>query len=191
MGAWLEAYEKLDEAGKDRMQRWIHLNKFIAHTLGMGFEEWVDRFVKPCFDAPLDYSFMNAVITGGADAGLGLEGKGVSFSRDMDPALRAISRVPLRAKNNLGRLSPDLQDRLSAMLAGDELGPLKLSPADTTALQKILPSEKALAKLAKPLFRKLQLTREEDDMVLGVEGGEEVVRMNVMELGGILSRPLV
>jgi hypothetical protein len=171
------------------MQRWIHLNKFIAHTLGMSFDDWIERFVTPSFDAPLDYSFMSAVIAGAE--GLGLEGKGVSFSREMDPALRAVSRVPLRAKNNLGRLSPDLQDRLSAMLAGEELGPVKLLPADVTLLQKILPGEKTLAKLAKPLFRKLELTREDDDLVLSIAGGDEVVRLNVMELGGALSRPLL
>jgi hypothetical protein len=156
----------------------------------MSFEDWFDRFMKPCFERPMDYSFMTAVIPG--FAGLAIEGEGVSFTREMDPSARAISRVPLRAKNNLGRLSPDLQDRLAAMLEGTENGPLKLLPSDVTMLQKILPGEKALAKLPKPQLRKLELSREDDDAVLRVEGSDqEIMRLNVLELGGVLSRALV
>jgi hypothetical protein len=189
MGAWLEAYEQLDDAQKDRVQRWLHLNKFIAHTLHISWEDWVNRFVKPCFDAPLDYSFMSAVITG--FTGLGLEGQGVTFTKELDPATRATSRVPLRAKNNLGRLSPDLQDRLAAMLEGTESGPIKLLPGDVTMLQKIMPAEKALVKLPKPSFRKVLMSREEDDVVFAVEGAAEIFRINVPELGGVMSRALV
>src|SRR5262245_20087916 len=135
MGAWLEAFEQLDDAQKDRVQRWIHLNKFISHTLRISWEDWVNNFVKPCMEAPLDYSFMAAVIS--EAGGLGLEGKGVSFTKELDPATRATARVPLRAKNNLGRLSPELQDRLAAMLEGKEADPIKLLPGDVTMLQKI------------------------------------------------------
>lgn len=189
MGAWLESYEQLDEEAKDRVQRWLHLNKFISHTLKISWNDWVDRFLKPCFDAPMDYSFMNAVVA--EFSGLGMEGQGVTFTKELDPATRATSRVPLRAKNNLGRLSADLQDRLAALLEGQQSEPIKMHPADVTLLQKILPAEKALAKLPKPAHKKVVLTREDDDVVLSVEDGDEVVRISVLELGGILSRPLV
>jgi hypothetical protein len=190
MGGWLESYQQLDEAQQERVQRWLHLNKFIAHTLRISWEDWVNRFLKPCFDAPLDYSFMAAVIT--EFTGLGMEGQGVTFTRELDPSTRATSRVPLRAKNNLGRLSPDLQDRLAAILEDrDDAEAVKLMPSDVAMLQKILPSEKALAKLPKPSFRKLLLERDEDDVVLKVEGGAEILRLNVLELGAIMSRALV
>lgn len=190
MGGWLESYQQLDDAQKDRVQRWLHLNKFICHTLHISWEDWVDRFLKPCFDAPLDYSFMEAVLTD--VSGLGMEGQGVTFTRELDPSTRATSRVPLRAKNNLGRLSPDLQDRLASLLeSSGEDAPSKLLPSDVAMLQKILPGEKALAKLPKPSFRKVTLARDEDDVVLAVEGGGEVMRMNVLELGAVMGRALV
>ena len=110
--------------------------------------------------------------------------------KSRDGAART-ARVPLRAKNNLGRLSADLQDRLAAMLEGTASEPFKLHPADVTLLQKILPTEKALAKLPKPSHKKLMLAREDDDVVLSIEEGDEVVCISVLELGGILSRPLV
>ena len=46
MAGWLEAYEHLNDETKDRVQRWIHLNKFIAHTLRMDWDKWVDDFLE-------------------------------------------------------------------------------------------------------------------------------------------------
>src|SRR5882672_7038285 len=144
MGAWLEAYEKLTEEQQDRVQRWIHLNKFIAHTLHMPFDDWVNRFITPAMERPMDYSFMESTLVG--FQGLDVEGQGVSFTKELDPSTRLVRRVPLRAKNNLGRLSTDLQDGIAKLLeladepAEDE-APLKVSPGDVAHLQKIFPGE--------------------------------------------------
>lgn len=190
MPSWLESYEQLSEEQQDRVQRWLHLNKFIAHTLRMPWEKWIDGFIAPSMAKPMDYAFMSSTI---ADfTGLGLEGQGVTFSRDVDPSSKAISRVPLRAKNNLGRLSPELQDAIGAMLERGETATSKLVAADAAMLQKIFPGEKKLAKLPKPSFRKLSLARDEDDIVLSVEGEEEpIFRLNVLEFAAVMSRALV
>lgn len=190
MPSWAESYEALSEEQQARVQRWLHLNKFIAHALRLSWQEWIDQFVAPAMEKPMDYSFLEAVL--GDFGGLGLEGQGVTFTRDMDPSARAISRVPLRAKNNLGRLSPELQDALASMLERGEPARTKLTAADAAMLQKILPGEKRLAKLPKPSFRKLSVARDEDEVVLEVEGEEEpVVRLSVVELGAILAKTLV
>lgn len=190
MPGWRESYEQLPEEQQARVQRWLHLNKFIAHTLHLSFDDWINRFVAPAMEKPLDYGFLEALF--GDFSGLGLEGQGVTFSRDVDPASRVVSRVPLRARNNLGRFSPELQDALGAMLAGGEPQRIKLTPADAAILQKLLPSEKRLARLPKPAFRKLELAREEDEVSLTVEGAAEpVFTLGVLELGAVLSRPLV
>lgn len=186
MGAWLEAYEELDDEQKLRVQRWLHLNKFIARTLKLDWDEWIDDYVKSCVENPLDYAFMQACLPG--FTGIDTQGQGTTFSTEVDPATAAVAKVPLRAQNNLGRLSPDLQDTLAAMLETGEPDPAKVSPADVTALQKILRTEKTLAKLKRPLFRKVQVARDEDDIVLRVEGGDELVRMNVLEFGAVMRK---
>jgi hypothetical protein len=190
MGAWLDAYRQLPEDAQDRVQRWLHLQKFIAKTLKLDFEAWVDGYLTPCMEAPLDYAFMEACLPGftGFD---GVVGQGVTFSKDVDPATAAVARVPLRAQNNLGRLSPELQDRLAALLEGSDPGPHKLTPADVNVLQKMLRTEKALARLARPLFRKVELLREDNAVVLRVEGGEELMRQDVHELGVFLRKAFV
>jgi hypothetical protein len=194
MGAWLEAYEKLQPEQQDRVQRWIHLNKFIAHTLRLSWDDWVNRFIQPCMERPMDYSFMEPTLVG--KEGLGLEGQGVTFTKEIDPSTRLVRRVPLRAKNNLGRLSPDLQDGIAKLLeraedrAEDE-APLKVLPADVAHLQKIFPGEKALAKLKRPDFRKVTFAREVDEVVIAVEGADELMRMNVLEFSAVMSKALV
>lgn len=190
MGAWLEAYQKLPTEAQDRVQKWLHLQKFIARTLKVDWQTWVDDYLTPCMENPLDYRFMEVCVADfvGFD---GTEGAGVSFSKDVDPATAAVARVPLRAQNNLGRLSPDLQDALSGLLEGATEGPVKLSPADVNTLQKILRTEKALAKLKRPLFRKVEVAREAQDVVIRVQGGDELVRQSVMELGATMRKPWV
>ncbi|MCA9555555.1 MAG: hypothetical protein KC933_36335 [Myxococcales bacterium] len=190
MGAWLEAYRQLPEDAQDRVQRWLHLQKFIAHSLKLDWETWVDDFLTPCMQAPLDYAFMEVCLPGFTGFE-GVEGQGVTFSRDVDPATAAVARVPLRAQNNLGRLSPELQDQLAGLLEGADAGPHKLSPADVNVLQKMLRSEKALAKLARPLFRKVEVLRDDNEVVLRVEGGDELVRQSVHELGTFLRKAFV
>lgn len=188
MGAWLEAYEKLPTEAQDRVQRWLHLNQFIARTLRIDWDKWVSDYLQPTFQSPLDYTFMEACLPGFV-GGLGMEGQGVSYSAAVDPATAQVARVPLRAKNNLGRLSPEAQDKLAALLeqGGD---PLPLTPADVAQLQKILPGEKALAKLDRKDFRKVVVKRDADDVVL-VAGDRELVRQSVHDLAALLRRALV
>ncbi|MCK6547247.1 hypothetical protein L6R52_15455 [Myxococcota bacterium] len=190
MPSWAESYEELSEEQQARVQRWLHLNKFIAHALNLTWKDWVDKYLAPAMEKPMDYAFLEAVLTD--FQGLGLEGQGVTFSKSVDPSTRAISRVPLRAKNNLGRLSPELQDAIAGMLEKGAPERAKLTPADAAMLQKIFPGEKKLAKLPKPAFRKLSLARDEDDVVLEVEDeADPVLRQTVVEFGAVMSRTLV
>ena len=188
MGAWLEAYQKLPVEAQDRVQRWLHLNQFIARTLRIDWEKWVADYLQPTFENPLDYSFMQICLPGFV-GGLGMEGQGASYSNAVDPATAQVARVPLRAKNNLGRLSPEAQDKLAALLesGGD---PIPLSPADVAKLQNILPGEKPLAKLDRKDFRKVVVARDAEEVVLKA-GDKELVRQAVHELAAVLRRPLV
>lgn len=190
MGAWLEAYQKLPTEAQDRVQKWLHLQKFIARTLELEWETWVDEYLTPCMENPLDYSFMEACLADFAGFD-GTEGAGVSFSKDVDPATAAVARVPLRAQNNLGRLSPDLQDALAGLLEGGEPAQVKLLPADVNTLQKVLRTEKALAKLKRPLFRKVEIARDAQDVVVRVQDGDELVRKSVLEFGAVMRKPWV
>lgn len=190
MAGWLESYNQLTEEQQDRVQRWLHLNKFIAHTLRIPWNDWVDKHLTPCMQKPMDYSFMEATIA--ELGGLGVEGRGASFSSGMDPSTRLVRRVPLRARNNLGRLSPELQDRIAQLLERADRPRLKLVAADVAMLQKIFPAEKTLGRLKKPDFRKVEIFRDEDDLVLLIEGrGEEILRLNVLEVSAVLSRALI
>ena len=100
MGAWLEAYETLDEGQKSRVQKWLHLNKFIARTLRLDWETWVDDYLKPAMAQPLDYGFMADCVPD--FQAFETRGQGVTFSTDVDPATAQTARVPLRASNHLG-----------------------------------------------------------------------------------------
>ena len=188
MGAWLEAYEKLPTEAQDRVQRWLHLNHFIARTLRIDWQKWVDDYLNPTFQAPLDYAFMEACLPDFV-GGLGMEGQGASYSTAVDPATAQVARVPLRAKNNLGRLSPELQDRLAQLLEGGG-DPMTLSPADVAHLQKIFPGEKLLAKLDRKDFRKVVVLRESDEIILKV-GDKELLRQSVVELGASMRKALI
>ena len=190
MGAWLEAYQKLPVEAQDRVQKWLHLQKFIARTLKIEWEDWVDDYLTPCMENPLDYAFMEVCISDFAGFD-GTAGAGVTFSKEVDPATAAVARVPLRAQNNLGRLSPDLQDALAGLLEAGEPAQVKLSPADVNTLQKVLRTEKALAKLKRPLFRKVEIVREDQDVVVRVQGGDELVRQSVLEFGTVMRKPWV
>ncbi len=186
MGAWLETYEKLTPEQQDRVQRWIHLNKFIARTLKLSFEDWLEKFVQPCMERPLDYSFMAACVPGFT----GLEDN-ISFSKVADPALAKTSRVPLRAQNNLGRLSPELQDSLASLLEAEGAEALRISPADVAQLQKIFAKEKALAKLQRKDFRSVQIARSDEDIVVRLEAGTELLRQSLTEFGAMMRKPWV
>jgi hypothetical protein len=185
MGAWLESYRQLTEEQQERVQKWLHLNKFIARTLRIDWEKWVDEYLQVAMEHPLDYSFMRACLP--SFSGLDVEGQGVSFSTDVDPATAQTSRVPLRAKNNLGRLSPELQDELAALLEGRGDAPVALTPADVATLQKILSKEKALAKLKRRDFRSVSLAREGAEIVALVRD-EALFRISVIELGAELRK---
>ncbi len=188
MGTWLEAYESLSEESKANVQRWIHLNKFIARTLRIEERAWFEDWVGGAMRNPMDYSFMEACIPG--FVGIGQE---ESFVRGLDSGQSATPRVPLRAKNNLGRLSPELQDAIASMLEKGEPDSTSLTPADVAQLQKIFANQKELAKLKRPDFRKLRLSVDlaTQDLVLAVEGGAEVLRMNPAEFSAVMSRALV
>jgi hypothetical protein len=187
MPSWIESYESLDEARKVNVQRWIHLNKFIAQTLRVDERAWFEDWLGAAMQAPFDYSFMADTLPG--VAGLDLDSE--SFTRGMDPAGFSGPRVPLRAKNNLGKLSPDLQDALSGLLERGEPMQAGLTPQDVASLQKIFPSAKGLAKLKRPDFRGVQIERAADDVVMRAPGGEEILRLNVMEFAAVMSRALV
>ncbi len=189
MGAWLEAYEKLDEAQKDRVQRWLHLNKFIARTLKLDWVTWVEDYLQPAMDRPLDYRFMADCIPD--FSGLDVQGQGVSFSTDVDPATAQTARVPLRAANNLGRLSPAVQDGIARLLESVEASAVPVLPGDVGHLQKIFRRENALGKLPRKDFRSVQVARDDNDIVISVVGGAELVRTSVIEFGTEMRRALV
>jgi hypothetical protein len=190
VSAWLEAYERLPEDAQARVKHWLHLQKLIAQTLRLSWEEWIEKYLGYAMEHPFDYRFMQATFP--AFAGVDAEpGQGASFTTQMDPATALTARVPLRAKNNLGRLSPELQDAIGAMLETGEPSSVKLLPADVVHLQKIFLKEKSLAKLKKKDFKALTLERDGDDIFISLEGGEELLRINVLEFGATMSKALL
>ena len=189
MSEWLRSYERLPEASKVNVQRWMHLNKFIANTLRIPEQTWFETYLGDAMKDPLDYRFMEACIPG--LSGAALPGEGESFELGAEFGGFDGPKVPLRAENNMGKLSPDLQDTIASMLEAGEPEAVKLSPADVAQLQKMFRSERRLAKLKRPNFRKLTLAREADEMTLQITGGDEILRMNLMEFSAILSRPLL
>ena len=188
MAGWLDAYQRLPEDAKERVKYWLHLQRLIAQTLRIPWEKWVDQYLGYAMQHPFDYGFMQATFPAMA-AFSGLES--ASFSKDVDPATALTARVPLRAKNNLGRLSPDLQDAISRMLEQNDDEAVQLSPADVVHLQKIFLKEKGLTKLKKKDFKSLTLERDGDEMIISIEGGGEILRMNVLEFGATMSKALV
>jgi hypothetical protein len=187
MSAWLAAYERLSDAQKVNVQRWIHLNKFIAQTLKIDERAWFEDWVGDAMRNPLDFSFMEAAIPG--FAGLEGPGQGESFVRGGDPF--AGPKVALRAANKLGTLSPPLQDAIAGLLEhGEPAEGVRITAQDVASLQKIFRSERALARLKRPQFRMLRLLRDpvSDEMVLNVEDGEDVLRLHMQEFAAILSR---
>lgn len=184
MSSWLEAYEKLPEAQKARVQRWIHLQKFIAETLRVPFDTWIEKYVGAAMNAPFDYSFMQVTVPGFS----GLETEGASFSTALDPATARTARVPLKAKNQMGRLSPALQEALAALLEAPSEDKASVPPADVVTLQKIFPSAKPLAKLKRKDFRNVRIRREGNDIVIAVEA-EVLLQQDVFELSAALNRP--
>ena len=190
MSAWLDAYNQLNPEQQERIKRWLHLQRFIAETLKVPWDTWIEEYIGGAMERPFDYSFMEATIPGFAGVD-GPAGQGSTFTKEIDPATALTARVPLRAQNNLGRLSNDLQDQISALLEGPA-DPVKLLPADVAVLQKIFAKEKALARLKRKDFRKLSLGREGDDLVIEVKDSEdELLRMNLLEFSAVMSRALV
>lgn len=195
MGAWLEAYEKLDDARKQNVQRWIHLNKFIAKTLKIDEEAWFEDWVGEAMHNPLDYSFMADAIPGLAEHGLASDdamAAGESFQRSFDPA-GLVPKVALSAENNLGRFSKDFQEGVQGLLERGEPESFALQPSDVALLQKLFPSQKALAKLKRPDFKSvaLRLDHAEEDIVATAGGSAEILRVNVLEFAGVMGRKLV
>lgn len=195
MGAWLEAYERLDDARKQNVQRWIHLNKFIAKTLKIDEEAWFEDWVGEAMQNPLDYSFMAEAIPGLAEHGLAADdamAAGESFQRSFDPAGLA-PKIPLSAEYNLGRFSKDFQAQVQSLLERGEPERFPLQPSDVALLQKLFPSQKALAKLKRPDFKSVVLARDhaEEDIVATAGQGAEILRVNVLEFAGVMGRKLV
>lgn len=186
MTSWIEAYQALDEPRKVNVQRWLHLNKFIAQTLRVDERAWFEDYLGGVMNAPFDYSFMAETIPGL----VGLELDGETFTRGADPSGFSGPRVPLRSKNNLGKLSPELQDALSGLLERGEPMQAGLTPQDVATLQKIFPGAKGLAKLKRPDFRGVQILREADEVAMRAPSGEEILRINVLEFAGVMSRTL-
>ncbi|MFO0728595.1 MAG: hypothetical protein U1E65_32765 [Myxococcota bacterium] len=189
MATWTEGYNALPDEAKVNVQRWIHLNKFIAQTLKIDELKWFEGYLGEAMAQPFDYSFMGETMPG--LSGLGLEGKGEVFTRGMEPGGFVGPRVPLRAKNNMGRLSPALQDALAGLIEQGEPSSVALSPADVATLQKIFPTAKGLAKLKRPDFRSVALGRDmsAQEVTMSAASGE-LLRMNVMEFAAVLSRAL-
>ena len=188
MGAWLEAYDRLDEAQKDRVQKWLHLNKFIARSLRLDWDTWVSEYLQPAMDQPLDYSFMADCVRD--FNGLDATGQGVTFSKDVDPATAQTARVPVRAANYLGRLAPATQDALAALLENTRSDPVKVGPADVVHLQKIFRREKALGRLPRRDFRAVEIQRVDNEVVIRVADGDELMRMSILEFGTEMRRTL-
>ena len=191
MSEWARAFEALSEEQKVNVQRWIHLNKFIARTLKVPEQAWFETYLGEAMANPLDYSFMEPTFPG--FSGMEVPGQGESFTKGFDPSALVGPKVAIRAENNLGRLSPELQDAIAGMLEKGEPESVHLVASDVAQLQKMFPGQKGLAKLKRPDFKKLSLARDlaSDDMVLGVAGGDEVLRLNVMEFGAVMSRKLI
>jgi hypothetical protein len=189
VSSWIESYEALDEARQVNVQRWLHLNKFIAHTLKIDERAWFEDYLGGAMQRPFDYGFMADTIPG--LTGLGLEGAGETFTRGIEPGGFVGSKVALRARNNMGRLSPPLQDALAGLLERGEPSAVALLPSDVATLQKIFPSAKGLAKLQRKDFRSVGLARDAatDELVMTGPPGE-LVRINVLEFAGVLARPL-
>ncbi len=191
MGAWLEAYEKLDDAQQDRVQRWLHLNRFIARALRIEWDDWVSAYLQPAMDRPLDYRFMADCVPD--FAGFDQVGQGATFTKAVDPATAQTARVPVRASNHLGRLSPRAQDGISALLVTAEMedDPVRLGPGDVVHLQKVFRREKALGRLPRKDFRRVQVVREDNEVVVRVEDGDELCRISVLEFAAEMRRALV
>lgn len=187
MASWIEAYESLDETRKVNVQRWMHLNKFIAQTLRLDERAWFEDWLGGVMAAPFDYGFMADTMPN--TAGLDLDGE--TFSRGTEPGAFAGPRVALRAKNNLGKLSADLQDALSGLLERGDPMNAGLTPQDVASLQKIFPNAKGLAKLKRADFRGVQIAREGDEVTMVAPSGDEILRLNVLEFAGVMSRTLV
>lgn len=188
MSGWLQAYEKLPEEQKARVQRWIHLQKLIAETLKIPFERWIEAYVGSAMQAPFDYSFMQVTLPDFA----GLETDGATFSKDVDPATARTARVPLRAKNQLGRLSPGLQESIGGFLEDEAKAASShpIPPADVVTLQKILAGEKALVRLKRKDFRRVRIGRTGDEVVIRLdEDGDELARLDVFEFSAVMNRP--
>ena len=190
MSAWLQSYNQLNETQQLNIQRWLHLNKFIANTLNSPEKQWFEEYLGDCMAKPLDYSFMEATLPGFKC--VDIPGQGESFTKELDPTSFLGPKVPLRAQNNMGKLSPELQDQIPTLLEKGEPEQVKLMPADVAQLQKMFSSVKPLAKLKRPNFRKLILGRDfaTNEVTMTIEGQEEILRQNVMEFGAVLSRKL-
>lgn len=189
MATWLEAFEQLPEDAQARVRTWIELQTMVAESLNVPFDEWIERYVDPCIQHPLDYSFLAPLLGNYASPDMG--GPSATFSRDADPGSAAVARIPLRAKNNLGRFSPATQDEIARRLEAEEAAPLPLPPGDVAILQKVFASEKALAQLKRPDFKNVRIRRDHQDMVIAVEGAPDLVRMPVATFSAAMSKPLV
>jgi hypothetical protein len=183
-----EVIKRLPKEDQGRIEAWMRLQVLIAETLRIAWEKWVNEYIGPAMAAPLDLSFLDPIL---ADLGKEVIEGGVSFTIEPDAATALVSRVTVRAKNNLGRLSPALQDSIAAMLEGSKTAPERITPADVAHLQKLFPKEKSLARLPHKDFRRLAIERSGDNITIQLEGGDAVLELNVLEFGAVMSKALV
>ncbi len=185
MSAWLEAFEGLPEAAKERVRRWVLLQRLVADTLGVPFERWVEEYVGGAMAHPFDYRFLDGLVPGGFEG----FGGATEFSLGADPATAGMAKVPVRAANQLGRLSPGFQDAIRRLLDDPEAPAATPPPGDVATLQKIFPGVKALARLKRPEFRRLRLTRDHDALVLSLDGpAEDLAQLPLEEVASTLAR---
>lgn len=186
MSAWTEGFQRLSTDQKTRVEEWVVLMGFVANTLRIPWKTWVDGYLQDAISKPVDYAFLDATRVDG----FGFGPESVTFTRRADLATLTVPRIPVRSRNNLGRLSPDLQDQIAGMLQHGEPSSLRLQPSDVSLLQKIFPSAKAVAKLKHPDFKKVVLSRSfgEHDITFSIDGGQELARINVVEFTAVMSR---
>ena len=188
---FVDLYPELedDEEAQARLQAWLKVQVVIAATLRIPFEDWNEFYLGYCFEHPFDYAFADGIdLTWSPEQ---LENLRSSFERVKEAVFSPMKKIPLRAKNNLGKLSPKTQDAVGALLEGGRKETITLPPSDVAHLQKMFASEKPLAKLKRANFRKVEISRDEDVIVCGLSGGEILFRMAVVEFSAVLSKKVL
>lgn len=186
MATWLESYKKLPPLQQARVERWIQIQRFVAETLKIDFETWITDYVGGAMEAPFDYSFLEEA----AFVGLNLTSE--TFTKDLDPATAQVARVPIKAQNQMGRLSPEFQARVAERLENYLEAPVPIPPADVATLQKLFPKERLLGRLKRKDFKALQLRRSGNRIELSVKGKEQpLLSMELIGFAAVLNKPIL